>query len=201
MTPTGRARRPSPFQGRQFARQLGGEIGGDGVGAPRRRLVERSPAVDRQIVGAAHREVAAGDVHARQRLAQRLAVGGRRPPRPHPAQEGDDRRAAAGEAAQRATVATLDRRRTGNAAGREMLHQPQEERQIVLLHPPFVERQNERPLLGDQQEVRVFDAFGDALAGDDPADVVLLGEGLNLLVGDFGVDGHGGILSRVPARR
>ena len=82
-----------------------------------------------------------------------------------------------------------------------MLHQPQEEGQIVLLHPPFIERQNERSLLGDQQEVRVFDAFGDTLAGDDPADVVFRGERLNLLVGDFRIDGHRGILSRVPARR
>jgi hypothetical protein len=82
-----------------------------------------------------------------------------------------------------------------------MFHQPEKVRQIVLFYAPLIEGEDERARLRHQQEIGVLDAFGDALAGDDPADIVLVGERLDLLVGDFCIDGHHGILSWVAARR
>src|SRR6266446_826859 len=73
---------------------------------------------------------------------------------------------------------------------REVLHERDEERQILRQHALLVERKDETTALGAQQEIRVLDAFGDALAGDDLADVVITNEGGELLVADVGIDRH-----------
>src|SRR3546814_7258550 len=53
-----------------------------------------------------------------------------------------------------------------------MVEQVDEERYIVFADALFIERHDEAPAGGFQQEVAVFDAFGNALARYDGADVV-----------------------------
>ena len=77
-----------------------------------------------------------------------------------------------------------------------MLHEAEEERQILALHPLLVEREDEAALGGVKQVFAVLDALGDALAGHHLADLVLLDEGAELVVGNFGVDGHQAVIVR-----
>ena len=53
-----------------------------------------------------------------------------------------------------------------------MLHQCEEERQIALSDTPLVEREDVMALRGVDEEVRIFDTFGNALVGQQRADVV-----------------------------
>ena len=77
-----------------------------------------------------------------------------------------------------------------------MLHQAEEERQILALHPLLVEREDVAALRGVEQVVAVLDALGDALAGHHLADLVLPHEGAELVVGNFGIDGHQAVIVR-----
>ena len=72
-----------------------------------------------------------------------------------------------------------------------MVHQAEEERQVGLVDALLVDGQDELTLLGVQQIVGVLDALGDALVGQQLADVVAGDEVSQLVVGNFGVDGHG----------
>ena len=149
------------------------EAGRDFVGARRGGVDERRPAIDVERVGTMKlREVGARLVHARQRFADLAAVDGLRPSQPDAVEKGDDRRGAAAQAAERLAVLRPDRLRAGDAARGEMLHQADEERQVALLHPLFVEREDELAGVGVQQVVGVLDPFGDALEGADAAEVV-----------------------------
>src|SRR5215472_10359636 len=71
-----------------------------------------------------------------------------------------------------------------------MLHQSDEKRQIRGRDAPLVERQDEIAALGGDQEVRVLDAFGDALARQHLADVIKSDKGSEFVIGDIGIDGH-----------
>jgi hypothetical protein len=78
-----------------------------------------------------------------------------------------------------------------------MLHQAKEERQVFLRHALLVERENEIALAGVNEEVRVLDAFGDTLVGQEFADVVA-GEKAREIVGrDVGIDSHARLLRRL----
>jgi len=55
-----------------------------------------------------------------------------------------------------------------------MRHQRQEVGQIVDRNALFVEREDERALARVHQEVGILDALGDALVGQEFADVVAL---------------------------
>ena len=88
-------------------------------------------------------------------------------------------------------LAGLDRLRADDAVLGEMRHQREEERQIVHRHALFIERQDERALAGVQQEVGILDALGDALVGQQFADVVAVQEFRKLVGGDVGVNRHG----------
>ena len=46
-----------------------------------------------------------------------------------------------------------------------MLHQAENERQVGLVHPLFIEREDKRALRRVEIIVGVLDAFGDAFAG------------------------------------
>ena len=92
-------------------------------------------------------------------------------------------------------VAAVDRRGTGHALGRQMLHQRQEERQIRGRHPLLVEGQDVAAALGDQAVVRVLDALRDALQVISGAEIVAARNAPATLV-DRGVDRH----RRRPAR-
>src|SRR5437660_742028 len=80
-----------------------------------------------------------------------------------------------------------------------MAHQVDEEWQVRFAHPLLVEGENVVARAGVQEEVRVLDAFRDALAGEQFAELVLFEEGAQRLVGYVGVDRHG-CRCRVRAR-
>ena len=73
-----------------------------------------------------------------------------------------------------------------------MLHQPDEEGKVVAPDALFVKGEDEGTLFGAQGEIGVLDALRDALAGQHGADVVVGDEARQIVVGNFGVDGHAG---------
>ena len=129
-------------------------------------------------------------MHSRERLADVPAMTDVGPPNPNPVEEGDDRRRAACEFAERFAGAIAHRLRTGDAAFGQMLHQPDEERQIGGPDPLFVEREDVLASRGAQQEIGVLDALGDPLERNDVADFVQREEVAQRLIRDFGVDSH-----------
>src|SRR5690348_3674659 len=72
-----------------------------------------------------------------------------------------------------------------------MLHQAEEEWQIVFMHALFIERQEEASSIGLQIEVAVLDTFGDAFETQGLTDVVVGKHLFEVLKGDVGVDRHG----------
>ena len=61
-----------------------------------------------------------------------------------------------------------------------MLHQPQEEGQVVGADPLFIQGQDEGAAIGLQVEIGILDAFGDALEGQGRADIVTGEQALQL---------------------
>src|SRR5205814_10231623 len=110
---------------------------------------------------------------------------------PQAAQESDDRRRASGDFAERAALAIFYRLRTIKTAGGEVLHQRQKERQVGRRYPPLVQGQDEMTLRGVHQKIRILDAFGNSLIGQELADRVTGKKRGEVLCGDVGVDGHG----------
>ena len=111
--------------------------------------------------------------------------------RPHALEKGEDRRRPAAKPAQRLALAVVNRLRTGDALAPEMVHQAEKERQILGMHPLFVESEDVGAALGDQEEIGVLHPLGDALARQRRAQRIVGEEGVQILVGDFGVHGHG----------
>ncbi len=75
-------------------------------------------------------------------------------------------------------AALLMRRGSGQSMPlpREMLHQAEEERQIVAIDPLFVERQDVGAPVRVEQEIGILHALGNALVGQQRADVIILEE-------------------------
>ena len=71
-----------------------------------------------------------------------------------------------------------------------MLHQAEKERKIGLGDALLIQRENEIAGTGVQQEIRVLHALGDALVGEQFADVVALQKIGELVRGDVGIDRH-----------
>ena len=131
------------------------------------RAVEQwPPAGDRQRVGPLERKVAAGQMQRRpapRRPARNAARSMRRGDRPC-----RNVVIAAGLPAQRAhrvAVAAMDRLRAVDAARREMIHQAEEERQVLGVDALLVEREEVLAARRGQQVVGVLDTLGDALEG------------------------------------
>ncbi len=118
-------------------------------------------------------------------------MGGRGPARPHAFEERYDGRRPAGKLADDLAIAAMNRQRTRDPLPRKMLHQAEKERQVRLLHPLLVEREDERPTASMQDEVRILGALGDALVGQQFANVVAAQERAEFGLGDVGIDGHG----------
>src|SRR5579871_4235776 len=129
-------------------------------------------------------------MHPGQYVADGRAVRDTRPARPDAFDEVDDRGRPASERAKTLAALRHDRLRTGNAASRQMRHQPKEERQVAKCDALLVQGQKERALLRVHEKVRILDALGDALVGEQVADVVTLQERRELFSGDVGVDRH-----------
>ena len=138
------------------------------------------------------REALARQMQPRHGLAHGPAMARLRTPDPHALEEGDERGGLARQLAQHAAVGIAHRRRAVDARLRQMLHQAEEERQIGRRHPLLVEGQEERALLGVHQIVGVLDALGDALVGQQRAQIVAGDELSQIVVGDFGVNRHDG---------
>ncbi len=64
----------------------------------------------------------------------------------------------------------------------QMLHQPEEERQVALGDALFVQREDEIAGVGVHEEIGILHALGDALVGEQLADVVA-GEKFGEIVG------------------
>src|ERR1700676_491783 len=71
-----------------------------------------------------------------------------------------------------------------------MRHQGEKVREIACRDALFIQRQDEVSRSGVQQEVGILDALGDALVGQQSADVVMAQEFRKLLGGDVGVNRH-----------
>src|SRR2546427_6024481 len=129
-------------------------------------------------------------MHFGDRFAHAGAMRGVRPPRPHASEKVDDRRGTARELAIDLALAIPRRLRTTHTALGQMRHQRKEVRQVIHRHALFVEREDERALAGMQQEVGILDALGDALVGEQLADVVAFQELREVFSGDVGVNRH-----------
>ncbi len=156
----------------------------------RQRFVQAAPAGRSEIVRPGHREPFAGPVQSGQRGADPGAMKRVDAAGPHAGQKGDDCRRPAAQLAQRFAVTRPHRRRAGDAVMRQMVHQPDEKRQILARDPLLVQGQDEIAALGRQQKIRVLDPLGDALARQHLADVVQRDKGAQFIVTDFGIDSH-----------
>ena len=85
-------------------------------------------------------------MHFGERPADLAAVGDGRAAHPHAFEEGDERRRPAGEHAEQLAVVALDRQRAGDALAGEMVHQAEEEGQIVGVDALLVEGEDEGAL-------------------------------------------------------
>ena len=160
---------------------------------------KRPPGPDAERVFPPTREIRARQMHLRQGAANARAMIGRHPPWPQARQEGDDRRRPAAEGAKRLAVPRPHGQRTGHAAGGQMIKQTDEERQVTGIDPFFIECQDVSPRRHGQKKVGILDAFGDALEGDDLAQVVGGHKFDQFLVRDFRVDSHGGNIFELRA--
>ena len=127
----------------------------------------------------------------RQGGAQFGRMIGRNLPRPHPGQERHDGGGTAAKPAQGLAVTAADRRRTRDTGFGQMVHEAEEKRQIISIHPFFIEGQDEVTVGGGEGEIGILDSFGDAFVGQHLADVVFGGESDQFLVADFSINGHG----------
>jgi len=77
-----------------------------------------------------------------------------------------------------------------DAARGEVSHQAEKKRQVAFGDALLVQRQDEISGRGVEQEIGILHALGDALVGQQLADVVSLQEIRKLVGGDVGVDRH-----------
>lgn len=127
-------------------------------------------------------------MHGGQRLADFAAMFGFRLSQPHAFKEGNQRRRPARQFAQQFAIPARQGQGAGQALGGQVLHEAEEERQIVFFHPLFIKRQDQRFLGGVQQEIGVFDTFGNALVGGEAAGVVLREEIPQIIFGDISIN-------------
>ena len=129
-------------------------------------------------------------MHGGKRLADFPAMHDARLAQPHALEKSDDDGRPASQRADHRAVMAMHRQRTGDALLGEMIHQPEEERQVRLLDALFVQRQDEGACRGVQQEVGILRAFGDALVGEQLADRIILQESGKLALRHIGINRH-----------
>ena len=109
---------------------------------------------------------------------------------PHAVEERHPRGRPARQRAEGHAVPISDGPRTIEPPRRQMVHQPDEERQVACLDALLVERQDEPATLGMEDEIGVLDALRDPLAREEAADIVARKEARELVGRDVGVNGH-----------
>ncbi len=191
MTPLGRSRGQLPLQMIEFRVDERAQSRRDLFRARRARRKKRPPSLDRKRVAAPLREIGAGEVQLRESRAERGAVRGLRMVDRIAVQKSDDDGGSAGKAPEREPGAVLHRQRTGHAPRREMFHEVQEEWQIGFSDALLVKREDEAAGAGMEIIVGVFDALGDAFAGEQRPEIICREESDQLLVVNLRVDGHG----------
>ena len=80
--------------------------------------------------------------------------------------------------------------RTGDAALRQMLHQPDEERQILGFHALFIKGEDILALGRVHEEIGILDPLRDPLERNHLADFIKREEVAQRFVRDLGVDRH-----------
>ena len=98
MTPSGRPAGQADSRNASSAATNSARPGSTRVGARPRHLEERTPAVERERIGAAERKIPPRLMHLGQRLPDRGAVMRLRPAHPHPFEKRDDRGGPPGDA-------------------------------------------------------------------------------------------------------
>ncbi len=161
------AARPRAFEQRELALDRVAQSRLHGVRARGGRNIERPPAVNRERVAPALRKIRARKMQARKRVAKRRAMGRARAADPHAVEEGHDRGRPPGDEAQHVAGPVLDRLRTGQPARRQILHQREEERNVLERDALLIERQDEIAAAGVDQEIGILHAFGNALVGQE----------------------------------
>src|SRR5579883_310254 len=129
-------------------------------------------------------------MHFGEHLADTGTVAGVRLAWPDAFQKGDDRRGPAGQRAQRLAVFVPHRLRTIQPAQSKVRHQAEKERQVTFGDALFIQRQDEGARRGVEQEVGILHALGDALVGQQFADLVVF-QKIRKFVGGDGVNRHG----------
>ncbi len=135
-------------------------------------------------------------MHLRQCLADTGAMRCVRLARPDAFEKIDDRHRPACKRAEGLTALVDDGLRTIDPVRREVAHQPEEERKIVLGDALLIQGQNVTARGRVEQIVGILHAFGDALVGEHFADVVRGEEIRKLFGGDVGVNRHRKITPR-----
>ena len=165
MMPVGQVRRPVAMQRLKLPPGPFRETGGNAIRLRLGLRKKRLPAIQRQRIRSGHREVAAIEVQLRQGRSESRAMLRARPTNSESVEKGEQGSGPAGKSPKRFRTTVLDRKRAVQAFGGEMLHQAEKERQVGLVHPLLVEREDKRALRGVEIIVGVLDAFGDAFAG------------------------------------
>src|SRR5260221_505038 len=157
--------RPMLFQIGQFAGDDMRQSRVDFIGPRLGGIDQFVPAGQRQIIGARNREITALEMQIGKRRSQLLTMPLGWPPWPDAVEEADENRRAAAKLMQGLAIARLDRGRAAEAFDRQMLHEAEEERQILARDALLIERQDKIAACRLQQVIAVFDTFGNSLAG------------------------------------
>src|SRR5262249_29779983 len=105
-------------------------------------------------------------------------------------EKADDRRRTAGERAQGLAALVFHRLWAAEAAGSQVRHQAEKERQGAFWDPFFVQRQGGKARRRVPTGSGIFDALGDALVGQQFTKFVILQKFCKLIGGDVGVNRH-----------
>jgi len=72
-----------------------------------------------------------------------------------------------------------------------MLHESEEERQVSLINPLFIERQDEVAGIDVQDIIGILNPFGNSFQGQNVAKIIIGKKAGKLRFIDFGVNSHG----------
>ena len=139
-------------------------------------------------------------MHHGEAFAQGATMFGLRPVDAYTVKKRDNSGRSSGQMSQRLAVAAVNRDRTSNTCVREVLHEAEEKWQVFGIHSFLIQGQYVMAGTRVQEIIRVFDALGNALAGQELADVIFSEEGMHVLVRYNGVNRHA-ICPELSAKR
>ena len=119
-------------------------------------------------------------------------MDGTRASDPHAIKKRNDRGRPVGQPSERLAAAIAHGLRAGEPTCREVFDQIEKERQSIGRNAFFVKRQNEKTIGRMEQKIGVLDALGNTFVGEQATDAISREELLQFLVGNVGIDGHGG---------